>query len=211
MRRTNSYVKLEDNGNGQVEVRALYTGLQQESRKNILHNSTNEAQKKWLTSHINLPSMELQRFELTEGKGADVSITEKLTMNVRSCATKTGTRLFVKSSLLSRPIELPASAERTTDFYLPESDYDFSDLDSVFYSVPKGYKLETTLPAFQVNSIFGAFTSKVTFENNQLICSRKMMLNGGRYKASDYPVWVDFLKKIRKADRAQVVFVESKD
>ena len=209
-RSSRSKVKLEVDGNGQIEVQTLYTGLQQESRKNVIHNNTKEEQKKWLMGHINLPSMDLQRFELTEGKGFEPDVTEKLSMNVRSCATKTGTRLFVKPSLLSRPIELPASTERTTDFYLPLSDYDFTDLDTVSYTIPQGYKLETTLPSFKINSVFGVFESKTSYENDQLVCSRKVVLNGGRFEAKYYPEWIDFLKKVRKADRAQVVFVENK-
>lgn len=211
MRKSNSQVLLENSGNGQIEVKTLYTGVQQESRKSILHNSTNDAQKKWIISHVNLPSLELQRFELAEGKDADPSVTEKLSMNVRNCATKTGTRLFVKPNLLSRPFELPAITERTTDFYLPLSDYDFMDLDSISYVVPKEYKLETILPSFQINSVFGTYESKTIFKDNQLLCSRKVILNGGRYQAKDYAGWIDFLKKMRKADRAQVVFVENKE
>jgi len=210
IRKSRSNVKLEMDGNGQIEVHTLYTGLQHETRQSIIHNHSSEQQKKWLINHINLPSLDLQRFELTEGKESESSVTEKLSMNVRNCATKTGTRLFVKTSLLSRSFELPAFTERTNDFYLPFSDYDFTDVDTIAYTIPAGYKLETSLPAVQIHSVFGTFESKTTYENNLLLCSRRVVLNGGRYKANEYAGWIDFLKKARKADRAQVVFVENK-
>lgn len=203
-------VKLSETGDGEIETRAMYTGLQHEPRISVVQRATREEQKKWLVSHINLPSMDLQRFELTEGPDKEPSVTEKLTLNVRNCATKTGTRLFIKPSLLSRPLELPAMTERTTDFYLPVSDYNFTDLDTVSYEVPVSYKLETTLPAFQISSAFGSYELKTVYENNKLICARKVVMNGGRYGSKDFAAWVDFLKKIRKADRAQVVFVENK-
>ncbi len=211
VRRSSSVVNLEANGNGIIEVRTIYSGLQQESRKGVIHSYSSEEQKKWLLSHINLPSMDLKQFELSEGKGQEPSVTEILSLNVRNCATKTGSRLFVKTSLLSRPFELPAANERNSDFYLPFSDYDFTDLDTVAYQVPAGYKLETTLPSFQISSQFGVYETKTRFENSRLICSRKVVLNGGRYAAADYAAWIDFLKKVRKADRAQVVFVENKE
>ena len=210
-RTSRSKVKLEADGNGQIEVQTIYTGLQQESRENILHTNSNEQQKKWLLNHINLPSLDLQRFELIKGTGPEPAITEKLSMNVRSCAAKSGTRLFVKTNLLSRPFDLPVSTERTTDFYLPNSDYDFMDVDTIAYTIPSGYKLETALPSSQINSVFGTFDSKTIYENNQLLCLRKVVLKGGRYKANEYTAWIDFLKKIRKADRAQVVFAEIKE
>jgi hypothetical protein len=161
-------------------------------------------------NHINLPSLDLQRFELMEEKGTEPGIRESLSMNVRNCATKTGTRLFVKPSLLSRPFELPTVSERTTDFYLPLSEYNFTDLDTMSYQIPENYKLETTLPAFQASSVFGTYELKTVLDNNRLICSRKVVINGGRYASKDFSAWVDFLKKIRKADRTQVVFVASK-
>ncbi|MCF0072125.1 DUF3857 domain-containing transglutaminase family protein [Dyadobacter sp. CY261] len=210
VRRSVSSVKLNETGDGEIESRAVYTGLQHEPRISILQQASKEEQKKWLVSHINLPSMDLQGFELTEGQDKEPSVTEKLTLNVRNCATKTGTRLFVKPSLLSRSFGFPATSERTTDFYLPVSEYNFTDLDTVSYAVPANYKLETTLPAFQIASAFGNYELKTTFENNRLICTRKVVMNGGRYESKDFAAWVDFLKKIRKADRAQVVFVENK-
>ena len=66
------------------------------------------------------------------------------------------------------------------------------------------------MPAFQIASAFGSYELKTTYENNKLICARKVVMNGGRYGSKDFAAWVDFLKKIRKADRAQVVFVENK-
>jgi hypothetical protein len=210
IRKSKANVNLEESGDGVVDVQVLYTGVQQESRSGVLHNGNKEEQKNWLINHINLPSLDLQRFELLEDKGQEPTITEKLTLHVRNCATKTGTRLFVKPSLLSRPFELPAVSERTSDFYLPTSEYNFTDLDTVSYQIPVAYKLETTLPSVQINSIFGSYESRTSFEDNRLVCSRKVIMNGGRYDSKDFPAWVDFLKKIRKADRTQVVFVQNK-
>lgn len=208
LRESGVKVVLGPSGDGKVEVRTLYTGLRHETRASLVQTATKEEQKKWLLNHINLPSLDLERFELTQGQ--DPSVTEKLTLNVRNCATKTGTRLFIKPSLMSRTFDMPAATDRTTDFYLPVSEYNFTDLDTVSYEVPASYKLETILPAFQISSSFGSYELKTSYENNKLICARKVVMNGGRYASKDFAAWVDFLKKIRKADRAQVVFVENK-
>lgn len=209
-RKSRANVSLDEGGNGKVEVQTLYAGLQQETRNSVFHNGNKEEQRKWLMNHINLPSLDLQQFELMENRETEPTITEKLSLNVRNCATKTGTRLFIKPTLLSRPFDLPATTERTTDFYLPGSVYNFTDSDTVAYAIPDNYKLETTLPSFQINSVFGSYESKTVLENNKLVCARKVVMNGGRYPAKDFPAWIDFLKKVRKADRAQVVFVENK-
>ncbi|MGG7662391.1 DUF3857 domain-containing transglutaminase family protein [Dyadobacter sp. BHUBP1] len=203
-------VKLNETGDAEIEVRSRYTGLQHEPRVQLIQYSTKEEQEKWLVSHINLPSLDLRHFELVEGVELEPSVTEKLSLNVRNCASRTGTRLFIKTSLMSRTFDMPATTERSSDFYLPVSDYNFTDLDTISYEVPANYKLETTLPAFQIASAFGSYELETTYENNKLICARKVVMNGGRYGSEDFAAWVDFLKKIRKADRAQVVFVENK-
>jgi len=46
--------------------------------------------------------------------------------------------------------------------------------------------------------VFGTFETKTTYENNQLLCSRKVILKGGAYKASEYTAWIHFLKKPEK-------------
>ncbi|GGM74921.1 hypothetical protein GCM10010967_03020 [Dyadobacter beijingensis] len=210
VKESRALVKLTETGDGEIEARSRYTGLQHEPRVQLIQYRTKEEQEKWLVSHINLPSMDLRRFELAEGVEPEPSVTEKLSLNVRNCATKTGTRLFIKPSLMSRTFDMPATSERTSDFYLPFSDYNFTDLDTVSYDVPANYKLETTLPVFQIASAFGSYELKTSYENNKLICARKVVMNGGRYGSKDFAAWVDFLKKIRKADRTQVVFVENK-
>jgi transglutaminase-like putative cysteine protease len=211
IRNTSTNVILQPNGDGHVDSRSHYSGLQQETRNSVLRNYTQDEQKKWLLNNINLPSMELNTFELAEiNEHEKPGMIQKIQMNVRNCATKTGSRLFVKTSLLSRPFDVPATEERSTDFYLPPSDYSFTDVDSVSYQVPVGYKPETTLPASQFTSAFGSFESKTTFENERLVAYRKVVLRGGRYKATEYAAFVDFIKKVKRADRAQVVFVENK-
>lgn len=210
IRNSRSVVNLKESGDGEIEVNVRYAGVQQESRKNVLHNSSKEEQKTWLLNHINLPSLDLKHFELAEEKEAEPSITEKLRLEVRNCATKAGTRLFVKPALLSRPFELPSVSERTTDFYLPYSEYNFTDLDTMSYTIPANYKMETLPLSIQLSSVFGTYELNTLMKDNRLICARKVIVNGGRYNSKDFQAWVDFLKKVRKADRSQVVFVENK-
>ncbi|WP_233820608.1 DUF3857 and transglutaminase domain-containing protein [Dyadobacter sp. CY312] len=204
-------IKLDANGDGQLSVQTSYTGLRQESRKSIMHSGNKDEQKKWLVNQINLPSLDLERFELSDGNGAEPSVIEKLSIKVRNCATKSGTRLFIKPNILSTYYELPGITERTTDFYLPPADYDFTDLDSVSYIIPDGFKPESTMPSATITSIFGSMESSAVYTKNTLLCARKLILKGGRYPASEYANWIAFLKKVRKADRAQAVFIEKVD
>ena len=202
---------IEENGVGHLRVQTNYAGIQQESRDRLLHNYTQEEQRKWLLSNLELPNIDLEKFEYEKGKDILPVISEKLNITVRNCATRTGPRLFLKPNLLTRSLELPANiSEHKGDFYLPVTRYNLTDSDTITFEIPALMKPESLLPAFKLESAFGSYEVKSVFENNKLFYSRKLSVKGGRYNAADYPKWIEFVKKVRKADRAQVVFIENK-
>lgn len=210
-RNRSTTVRMEENGMGHLRVRTSYAGIQQESRDKLLNNYTGEEQKKWLLSNLELPNIELEKIEYEKGKDIASVISERLDITVRNCATRTGARLFVKPNLLTRSLELPSNtSEHKGDFYLPVTDYNLTDSDTVTFDIPTLMKPESSLPMFKFESTFGSYEVKSAFENSKLVYSRKIMIKGGRYTAADYPKWIDFVKKVRKADRAQVVFIENK-
>jgi len=210
-RKRTTNVNIEENGVGHLRVQTNYAGIQQESRERLLHNYTQEEQKKWLLSNLELPNIDLEKFEYEKGKDILPVISEKLNITVRNCATRTGPRLFLKPNLLTRSLELPSNtSEHKGDFYLPVTDYNLTDSDTITFEIPESMKPESSLPLFKIESAFGSYEVKSVFENSKLIYSRRLSVKGGRYTATDYPKWIDFIKKVRKADRSQVVFIENK-
>ncbi|CAG4988701.1 hypothetical protein DYBT9275_00140 [Dyadobacter sp. CECT 9275] len=207
-RRRNASIKLDENGAGQLSTKTVYGGLQHESRKRLLDNSSHDDQRKWLLNNLNLPSVELKRFEFLAGTSLQPVVTETLEMDVRNFAGKTGSRLFLKPNLMTRTVELPIQAERKTDFYLPPGTYNFTDADSLRFELPAGFVPESALPAFKIQSAFGVYEASATLSDNKLIYFRKLTMKGGRYKKAEYTAWLDFLKAVKKADRAQVVLVK---
>ena len=207
-RQRNASIKLDENGVGQLSTKTVYGGLQHETRKRLLDDTSRDDQQKWLLNNLNLPSVELKKFEFAKGASQQPVITETLEMSVRSFAGKTGSRLFLKPNLMARTVELPVSAERKNDFYLPLGTYNFTDGDSLSFELPAGFVPESALPAFKIQSIFGEYEAVATLTDNKLLYNRKLTVRGGRYKKADYNAWLDFLKAIKKADRAQVVLVK---
>lgn len=202
-------IQLDKNGDAKILANTSYSGLRQELRNELIHGLNADGQKKWLMSQLNLPSLELEAFRLNEESGEEPSVQEQLNINVRNCAARSGSRLFVKPYLLSKSVNLPDITERVNQFYLPPSEYSFTDIDTVTYTIPEGFKLESTLPVADVTSKFGSLKCHTSYEQGKMVSIRKIKLTGGTYPAVDYQEWIAFLRKIRKADRAQVVFIES--
>lgn len=87
--------------------------------------------------------------------------------------------------------------------------HDFEDSDTITYQMPKGYTPEFAIKPVAVESKFGQYTAQVEIEGDRITYVRHITMHGGRFPASAYTEWVDFRKKVAKADRMQMVFVKN--
>ena len=198
-------VAMDETGNAKATVTSLYTGEQQEDLEYIMHQLGMEDQKKALYKRINIPSFEISRFSLAQKKDRIPSVTETLALTVRQCASKSGTRLFVIPNLMNAASPLPPKAEnRQTELVLRSG---YQNADTVVYQLPKGYGVEFLPDDVRMESKFGTYAASMRASEGQVSYTRHLTVNRGRYPASAYNEWVDFSKKIAKADKAQIVLV----
>lgn len=205
-------VKLEEQGDATAIVTTTYKGIQQETPAGLISNKNLEEQRKWIVSDLSTAGLDLNQFQLSLQKGALPAVNESLNLFIRQFATKTGSRLFIKANFLMREFEATAgSSTRTSDFFLNPDDYNFTDSDSLVVEFPAKFKLETPPAPIKVQSKFGTYETSFTTQNTTAIYHRKVAITGGRFPASDYKEWTDFLKKIRRSDRTQLVLTEKKE
>ena len=198
-------VAMDETGNAKATVTSLYTGEQQEDLEYIMHQLGMEDQKKALYKRINIPSFEINQFSLAQKKDRIPSVTETLALTVRQCASKSGTRLFVIPNLMNAASPLPPKAEnRQTELVLRSG---YQNADTVVYQLPKGYGVEFLPDDVRMESKFGTYAASMRASEGQVSYMRHLTVNRGRYPASAYNEWVDFSKKIAKADKAQIVLV----
>ena len=198
-------VAMDETGNAKATVTSLYTGEQQEDLEYIMHQLGMEDQKKALYKRINIPSFEINQFSLAQKKDRIPSVTETLALTVRQCASKSGTRLFVMPNLMNAASPLPPKAEnRQTELVLRSG---YQNADTVVYQLPKGYGVEFLPDDVRMESKFGTYAASMRASEGQVSYTRHLTVNRGRYPASAYNEWVDFSKKIAKADKAQIVLV----
>lgn len=198
-------VTLDANGDGIAEVSSVYTGLQQDDISMAMHRLSPEDQKKWLYKRIKIPSFEIGKFSLTHQKSRIPAVTEKLSLTVRKCAAKSGTRVFLTPNLMSGWSQVPPPVEnRRTEVVW---DMDFIDTDTVTYHLPKGFGVEFVPEKVEFSSRFGTYTASVTAGNDQITYIRRVSMKKGRYPAATYAELIDFYRKVVKADKVQVVFV----
>jgi hypothetical protein len=198
-------VVLNADGDATVEVTATNTGFKQEEASYVLHSFSPEDQKKWLYKRIKIPSFEINKFSLTQEKNRIPAVTEKLSLTVRKCASKSGTRVFLAPNLLSGWSQVPPAMEnRKMEVVL---DMDFIDTDTVMYHLPKGFGVEFVPEKVEFSSRFGTYSASATATNEVLTYIRRVSMKKGRYPAVAYTELQDFYRKVVKADKMQVVFV----
>jgi len=200
-----TYLVLDENGDGKAEAIIQYTGEKQEQFSSIMHGLGHEDQKKILYKYINIPSFEIERFSFSEKKERIPSVTEKLSLSVRKCGSKSGTRMFVTANLMNAATQVPPKVEnRKTDLFIRQA---YQEVDTVIYQLPKGYGIEFVPETVKIESKFGTYSASLQTTENEAVYVRTLTVNRGHYPASVYNDWVEFRKKIAKADKAQLVLV----
>ncbi len=201
-------VTLTEDGEARANVTSTYTGIQQESYTDAMNYMSQPDQRSWVIKNIPIPAFELENYAFrAECKRIPV-VTETLALQVRRWGTPGGTRMFVPLNLMSQlPPVTPVDKPRKFALVLGR-EYDFEDADTITYQLPKGYVPEFMLEPLTIESKFGRYAVSAVVKGETLVYIRKVTMHSGRYPAAAYTEWVDFRKKIAKADRVQMVFIK---
>ncbi len=197
---------LNEDGNAEAEVETKLTGLQQNTHAGIINSAGAEDQKKWLLSNMSLSSVEIKKFTLSEKRDKIPSVNEKMTLSLRNISNKSGTRIFLTPNLLNQFRSVPlAKPDRKVDFDLEGN---FMDIDSISFQIPAGFSAEYLPEPVKIQTKFGTYTSTISMIANQILYIRQVTMLQGRYSATAFTEFVDFRKKMVKADKSQVVLVK---
>jgi hypothetical protein len=198
-------VFVNEQGDATAEITTLYSGIQQEEVNNAMHSLTPEDQKKWLYKNVKIPSFEVAKFSFSEQKGRIPAVTEKLSLKVRKCVSKSGTRIFLTPNLLSVWTSIPPSIDNRKSEV--ETSWSFEDADTIVYHLPKGYGIEHLPEPIQFQTKFGTYTASIKEQEGTVFYTRRVSMDQGRFPASAYNELIDFYKKVAKSDKTQMVLV----
>ncbi|MEA5461828.1 DUF3857 domain-containing protein [Arcicella sp. LKC2W] len=197
-------VNLGDDGNATAEAITVFTGILQETYADMNTVLSIEDQKKALFNTIEIPSFELNKFSIQEEKKRVPSATVKLSLAVRKCASKSGTRMFLVPNLMSAENSIPPASDKPR-VHEVELKNTYTETDTVTYILPKNIQVEAKPEAVKLESKFGTYYADNQIKDGKLFYVRKFVRNRGKYPATAYTEMIDFYKKIAKADKMQVV------
>lgn len=198
-------VQIDNAGNAITKVETVYSGLLQDELSQVIYGSHPD-QKDWLRKKLNLPSFAIQQFEFKQQKATIPSITEKITLAVNNCATRSGKRIFITPHLFNKnPQRIPADANRVLDIVNNKA---YVETDLIRYQLSEGGIHPEFLPEPQkFKSVFGEYAAEFKIENNVITYSRTLKINKGKFPAKNYQELHQFYKNIAQADKLQIVLV----
>lgn len=200
-----SSVLIDELGNARVDVSTTYGGQQYEYVDELL-NSSEKDQRKLLNESLELNNFSIVDFELTQEKDIIPSAVLDLNITISKYGVKTGKRMFLPLNLLNR------RNYRTNNKKEREIDFDYRacyyDADTITYTLPDNFRVEFLPENVEYKSEIGEYKTKIQVEDNKLTYIRIQKMQKGRFPAERYAEFVDFFKKINKADNAKAVLVK---
>ncbi|MGB0522833.1 MAG: DUF3857 domain-containing transglutaminase family protein [Flammeovirgaceae bacterium] len=198
-------VSIDEKGNAKANVREIYTAQQQDDLHHIVFESK-ETQQKYLYEHFDIPSFTIDAYDINWNKSERPSFHITADLTIPNCASKSGKRLFIKPNMLSKWTYIPKSMEERKSSVIQSIAY--TDTDTITYEIPANFHVEYLPKPVRISNQFGSYESQMEFKDGQLIYTRKVVIEKGKFPKETYEAFVKFRKKIVKADRAKAVFVD---
>ncbi len=206
----NSQIRTADvfiarDGNAKVSVSTTYTGLQYENDGLYAVLNQKDALEKWLHSNINIPSFDLEYFEVDHIKEKLPSARIDVKLNIAGLGTGSGKRFFLNPNLMNRNSFVPEiNQNRQSDIVIKMG---WTDFDTIRYYLPEQIYPEFIPESILISSVFGDYEASFAVEGGTLVYYRRIQLKKGRYSPDNYEALREFYTNIRKADNTRMVFL----
>jgi hypothetical protein len=181
-----------------------FGGLQYDDLTSFLRSGADD-QKKWLYSNSSLPSFQLKAFSVSENKVQQPSAAISETMVSRNYCSQSGNYTILPLNLVNaqKPVQRMVG-ERHSDVIINSS---FVDGDTIVFKLQGKFVIESLPKGTEISSVFGKYTSSLAANGDIITFTRKFEVKEGRYKASTYKEFYDFVMSAAKADNSKAILV----
>jgi hypothetical protein len=118
-----------------------------------------------------------------------------------------GSRMIVKMNQLNSTFTLPRS-NKNREFNL-EILRNQSEVDTVYYKIPNGFKLEALPPTFEINNEFGKIKNTLRIDEDQVQMIRYVEIYKCNKGPERFNEFREFLEKINTLNNSKFVLVKN--
>jgi hypothetical protein len=198
----NALLTLDKDGNINGTLKTVFTGAQYDNNERIAGKPLNE-QQRLLKETYDIDNINFDQINYVQKKNEHPELTEKLTVNIRNYGSINNDRLFLLVNAFNTQRNIPEVRNRIMPVYINRG---FKDLDTIIYKLPDNILPLTELKDKHFSNQFGEYESKIKFIDQQLIYTRKLIINEGTFPAESYDTFFQFITEVNSSDHFKVVF-----
>lgn len=196
-------------GDLSFDANIITTGNPKNYVKNNLARLNSKDDKLFITdilsrNYSNLTIEKLDSDESLNESKTDLSVT--LRGSYQRFLPQLNDRVFINPSIINRKsgIDLPkeeiAKRKYPVYFYYP-----YQDVDSVFITMPRIYKMESKPKNKSIENSFGRYYAEFDLKDNKLLYVRKFELLQNYIPLSGYAEFYEFIKQVIEFDKSKFV------
>jgi transglutaminase-like putative cysteine protease len=196
-------ITLARDGSINADLKTLLKNHPSESLLPFYENKSETERRDYLSENLNVPKPEITRIEsdFKKGESPEIYVNYKVTSPLYG--SKSGTRYFVPIDPFKSSFgRIFSSSQRKQDILISDA---INQTDSITLTFPELMTPEAIPQDVSIKSKAGSFASEVTVEKNVLHYICKIVINPGRYPASDYTEIRSFLNQIDKNLKNKIV------
>lgn len=195
-------ITINPDGSANAILETSFQGLQSDFRLGQVNEDLQD-QKDFLYKRLDISSFTLDSIHYNYQKEINPIIDECLKLSIPKYANTTSSRMFVGLNLLNKHTHKPdIDTARKHPIYIKLA---YTDVDSLVYTLPKGYKVERIPQGKTYKTIFGTYQSEITFDDEKIIYVRKVEQNSGTFPANKWSDYRKYRTNIVKADKATLI------
>ena len=200
-------VKVDANGNVTATFKRISKGLQYDDKYMLPKEKQEDIdqyyKKKW--NYIN--GFSLTDIKLDNNR-QEVIFTEELTLNIPNYANPVSNDYLFCANIFNQNQYIPPGIDtRKQNLYIGNG---YVDIDTVTVEVPENFDIDGLPDETILETKFGKYQINFNINSdNNLVYTRKMVLNKGEYPPSEYENFRDFLRSIARLDKTKILLKQN--
>ena len=195
-------IKVDKEGHAEITSQFSYQGIMANDMLQLAELNY-EDQKDYLERNLDISTFEINEFSIEK---KDQSVSRKVDLWVNKLLSKSGNRTFLQPNVMNKNYVVPLKyKDRKTDIMVRHG---YNEYDTVHFEFPAGFRIEATFDPIKIESDFGLYEAAIIAnEDGRFQYIRHFMQRKGRYEASKYDEYLNFHKKVVRADKRKIALI----
>lgn len=193
---------LNTNENSTVSLQALYKGSYFEIFNQLHDDYTNDVKDRIFRDYLSFNNYEVKTSKLKRQNRDTANIVLVAELYHNKLLKPLGNDFYVGVF----PNNIPAFTVPENRKLSVEIPFPTLNIDTLIYSIPRGYNLKKTADPITINTQYGKYEWKMNVLNSKVYIIKRFELYAGSYSTEQYPNFYSFIKSVKDKDQMNLVF-----